>query len=54
MKYIVDVDALKECLTLMDSFSFNGNKAVYLCHVTRFIDSFPKEAVKEKATDTGD
>lgn len=54
MKYIVDLDALKDCLTFMDSFSVDGHKAVYLNNVKLFIDSFPKEAVEEKATDVGD
>ena len=48
MKYIVDLDALKECLTLIESFKVNGHQAVYLNNVKLFIDKFPKEEYEEK------
>lgn len=49
MKYIVDLDALKECLNLIQRFCLNGKDGVYLNDVKGLINSFPKEEVKEES-----
>ena len=49
MKYIIDIDALKECLDLLPTL-FSDPGYVYLNDVIRMIDRFPKEEVKEKET----
>ena len=44
MKYIIDLDALKNCLDLMNKpYSVNGEDLVYLDTVKEMIDAFPKE-----------
>lgn len=43
MKYIIDIDALKECLNFTAFSKINGQPAAYLDDVKHFIDSFPKE-----------
>ena len=47
MKYIVDIDALKDCLELLPS-SYSEIGYVDLNDVIKMIDRFPKEKVKEK------
>lgn len=42
MKYIVDVDALKECMGFVDSTKINGDVYVSLENIKAFIDAFPK------------
>lgn len=44
MKYIVDIDALKDCLGLLKTpTSINRISCVYLKDVKEMIDKFPKE-----------
>lgn len=44
MKYIVDLDSLKDCLGLLKTpTSVNGIDCVYLKDVNEMIDKFPKE-----------
>ena len=50
MKYIVDLDALKECLNLIQRpFCYDGKDCVYLNDVKGLINSFPKEKIKEES-----
>ena len=43
MKYIIDIDALKNCMDFMESHGkINGDPLVYLSQVKDFIDAFPK------------
>ena len=49
MKYIIDLDALKECLNLMQRpFCHGGKDCVYLNDVKGLINSFPKDEFKEE------
>ena len=44
MKYIIDIDALKACLKLLQNpFVENGKECVYLHEVEAMLDSFPKD-----------
>jgi len=45
MKYIVDIDALKDCLRLLPSERSYGLEYVNLERVEEMIDKFPKEPV---------
>lgn len=46
MKYIIDLDALKECLNLLPKPIRNGNlEYVCLQAVKEMIDKFPKDVV---------
>ena len=47
MKYIIDIDALKDCLDLLPT-SYSDIGYVDLDDVKKLIDRFPKEEVKEK------
>lgn len=48
MKYIVDLDALKDCLELIHSpSSVNGSKCVRLEDVKDMIDKFPKDELSD-------
>lgn len=47
MKYIIDIDALKDCLDLLPT-SYSDIGYVDLNDVKKLIDRFPKEEVKEK------
>lgn len=51
MKYIVDFDALQNCLNFVEAYKINGQEVVLLTNVKRFLNCFPKEAVEEQATD---
>lgn len=46
MKYIVDINCLKECLGLLNQPVVNRDY-VSLTHVIAMIDSFPKEEVND-------
>lgn len=46
MKYIIDLDALKECLYLLPT-SYLEIGSVDLKDVIKMIDKFPKEKVNE-------
>lgn len=49
MKYIIDIDALKDCFDLLPKpFIADDNACVYLDAVKEMIDKFPKEEVKDK------
>lgn len=51
MKHIVDLDALKNCLTLIPKpVTYDGRDCVYLEDVFCMIDAFPKEEVKKNET----
>ena len=44
MKYIIDVDLLKDCLDLIyKPVTYSGNPCVYLNDVKEMIDKFPKD-----------
>lgn len=47
MKYIIDLDALKDCMDLLHHIRLNGEPMVYIKNVKEFIDNFPKEKYKE-------
>ena len=48
MKYIIDLDALNECLDLIfKPYCINGKDCVYLDTVKEMIDRFPKEKIKD-------
>lgn len=47
MKYIIDLDAFKDCLDLLHYIRLNGEPMVYVKNVKEFIDNFPKEKYKE-------
>jgi hypothetical protein len=46
MKYVIDIDALKECLDLLPS-SYSDPNYVDLCDVKKLIDRFPKDKADE-------
>lgn len=43
MKYIVDLDALKDCLDFLEDHKVNGQPVAYTQNVKLLIDRFPKE-----------
>ena len=48
MKYIIDVDALKDCINLLPiPYRINGVNMVCLSEVQEMIDKFPKDKYKE-------
>lgn len=47
MKYIVDIDALKDCLELTPQCTVNGKTYVSLDIVKEMIDRFPKEGLSQ-------
>lgn len=50
MKYIIDLDAIKDCLDLLNNPTIiNGNPTVYLADVIEMIDKFPKDEYEETA-----
>ena len=48
MKYIVDTDALIECLECVDGMKINGHIFLQIELVQEFIKRFPKDPVKEE------
>lgn len=50
MKYIIDIDALKDCLDLLPT-SYSDVGYVELSDVKKMIDKFPKEKVVDKFKD---
>ncbi len=46
MKYIVDIDALKDCLDMVESIECGGSNYVAVRDVKRFIDKFPKDRLE--------
>ena len=46
MKYIIDLDALKDCLDLLPT-SYSDTGFVDLCDVKKLIDRFPKDKADE-------
>lgn len=50
MKYIIDLDALKNCLDLLPT-SYSDPDYVDLCDVKKMIDQFPKDKVNENFKD---
>lgn len=48
MKYVIDVDALKNCLALLPKMvNIEGSEAIYIKDAFDMIDAFPKEEVKK-------
>lgn len=48
MKYVIDIDALKNCLELLPNpMVVDDRKTVYLESVFDMINSFPKDEVKK-------
>lgn len=43
MKYIVDLDALKDCLEFLEETKINGHPVACIQNVKLLIDRFPKE-----------
>lgn len=43
MKYIVDLDALKDCLDFLEETKINGQSVACIKNVKLLIDRFPKE-----------
>lgn len=53
MKYIIDIDAFKDCLDLIESPVRAGvEKMVRLSDVKSLIDKFPKDEIKIKDNKT--
>lgn len=50
MKYIVDIEALIECLDCVDSINVNGERYIQKHLLKEFLLRFPKEALQEKNT----
>lgn len=49
MKYVIDIDALKECLKLLPKPTvIHGNSCVHLSEVFDMIDAFPKEEADKR------
>jgi hypothetical protein len=46
MKYVVDVDALLECLDCVDSIKVNSEYYIEVPLLKEFIQRFPKEKVE--------
>lgn len=44
-KYIVDIDALKDCIELLETVRVNGNRCVTIYNVHLLIDHFPKDPI---------
>lgn len=49
-KYIVDIDALINCLDFLSVGKLNGSSYTYLADVKAFIQGFPKDKVEETIT----
>lgn len=47
MKYVVDIDALKDCLDCLDYRYINGNYYIDVSVLKEFIDRFPKESLND-------
>ena len=47
MRYIVDIEALNNCLELTPKYIINGKPYVALETVKEMIDKFPKEEMRE-------
>ena len=48
MKYVVDIDALINCIDFLDVPSkINGNRCVYVEDVKNFIQEFPKDKLTD-------
>jgi hypothetical protein len=45
MKYIVDIDALIECLDCVDSISVNGERYIQKHLLKEFLLRFPKDTL---------
>lgn len=45
MKYVVDIDALLECIDCIDSTRINGELYTTLPLIKEFINRFPKDKV---------
>lgn len=51
MKYIVDLDALKNCIALLPKpIKYGDNECVRITDVFDMVDAFPKEEVKRNET----
>ena len=47
MKYIIDIDALNDCLDLTPQYIINNKPYVSLAVVKEMIDRFPKEEMAD-------
>jgi hypothetical protein len=52
MKYIIDIDALSECLDCVDCIKVNGEIYIQRKLVQEFIRRFPKDTVAPENIDT--
>jgi hypothetical protein len=48
MKYAIDLDALKDCLDMLDTTRIDGTVYVSIENVKLFIDKFPKEEFQKQ------
>lgn len=48
MKYVVDTDALLECLDCVDSIKVNGEYYVAVPLLKEFINRFPKDKIESE------
>lgn len=51
MKYVIDIDALLDCLDCIDSIKVNGEFYVALPLLKEFIARFPKDKVNHEYTE---
>ena len=45
MKYVIDIDALKDCLNFTAFTKVNGKPTAFLDDVKMLIDKFPKDSL---------
>lgn len=51
MKYVINVDALIECLDCLDGIKVNNVQHISLPLLKEFVQRFPKDKVKEEYTE---
>ena len=47
MKYIIDIDAFRECLDCIDCIKVNGGYYIEISILKEFIDRFPKDTIED-------
>lgn len=48
MKYVVDIDALLDCVDCIDSIKVNGDLYVAIPLLKEFINRFPKDKIESE------
>ncbi len=51
MKYVIDIDALMECLDCMNTLYFNSKPYIKMETLKEFIQKFPKDKVNSTYTE---